>query len=421
MRKQKRVGIYAWAGSGTLRLLKTKYHTPKIDEKSFLTAYDNLSLRKQKELFGVTDAWVTYSWGFSDKTEAEDYKFITSRLGNFKKNQIRTHAYIQGFNVVTSEFKNIDPWCRDFKGRLLPYSRGRSLTCANNPAAVKIIQDRVTKACREDFDGIFIDNIFFGLPPLILESDYMSFCGCSCIYCQKKFEKEFGYALPLNEKREKQVSDYINFRIQSTYHILKKLQRIVKAAGKEFGVNLYDPVSYTPEVYFGYSLKNIRGLLSYYLIENLSLPSQIKHNNSYFSELIQSTSKPVFIVSYNKGIGLDSEYLQKDIDFIFSEANVLGYSPCLKTSEYKTKNTWHYIYSANYQKPKILQINLPKIQIKARPLRKSRFVKRSMGYVSSFVYTPISQMIWDSRFVYLFLVKTRVLTNLMKKQRRVSF
>lgn len=421
MRKQKRVGIYAWAGSGTLRLLKTKYHNPKIDEKSLLTAYDNPPLKKQKELFGVTDAWVTYSWGFSDKTEAEDYRFITSRLGNFKKNQIKTHAYIQGFNLVTSEFKNIDPWCRDFKGRLLPYSRGRSLTCPNNPAAVKIIQDRVLKACREDFDGIFIDNIFFGLPPLILESDYMSFCGCSCIYCQKKFEKEFGYALSLNEKRGKQVVDYIKFRIQSTYEVLKKLQRIAKATGKQFGVNLYDPVSYTPEVYFGYSLENIKDLLSYYLIENLSLPSQIKHNNSYFSDLIKNTKKPVFIVSYNKGIGLDSEYLQKDIDFIFSEASELGYSVCLKTSEYKTKNTWHYIYSDNYQKPKILQINLPKIQIRARPLRKSQFVKRVIGYASSFVYTPVSQMIWDSRLVYLFMVKTRVLTSLMKKQRRVSF
>jgi hypothetical protein len=225
--KQK-VGIYAWAGPGTVRLLKTKYHNPGIDERSFLTAYDSKKLLTAKEHFGVTDAWVTYSWGFSEKTEKTDYKFITSRIKNFKKNKIRTHAYIQGFNLVTAEFKDRDPWCRDFKGRLLPYSKGRSLTCPNNPVASKIILDRVESACREDFDGIFIDNIFFGLPPLFIYSDYMSYCGCVCVYCQTKFKDKYGYSLSLMEKRGSGVRDYLEFRADSTYKVLRMAKTIAQ-------------------------------------------------------------------------------------------------------------------------------------------------------------------------------------------------
>ena len=85
MKKNSRVGIYAWGGPGTVRLLQTKYHRPKIDQASFLELYDFPSLQKLKQLFGVTDAWVTYSWGFSDETESVDRRFIQLKLKNFAK------------------------------------------------------------------------------------------------------------------------------------------------------------------------------------------------------------------------------------------------------------------------------------------------------------------------------------------------
>lgn len=417
MNKQK-IGIYAWAGPGTIRLLRTKYHNPKIDERSFLNAYDNNSLRRIKELFGVTDAWVTYSWGFSDKTEEKDYKFITSRLINFKKNKIRTHAYIQGFNLVTAEFKDVNPWCRDFKGRLLPYSKGRSLTCPNNPVALKTILERVERACKEDFDGIFIDNIFFGLPPLFVYSDYMSYCGCVCIYCQRKFKKKYGYSMSLKEKRGNEVLDYLEFRADSTYNALKLAKAIAKKNKKLFGVNLYDPVSYSPEIYFGYSFSKVERLLSYYLIENLSLPSQLNHNNSYYKEFIQYTKKDVFIVSYRKGIGLDSEYSQTDMNAIYAEGRSLGYAPCIKISEYKTRGIWHYLDIKTFQQPDTIIKPFKNIVIKSRTLKKSRRVDIVVGQISNYLYAPFSNLLWDSRVIYSLLTKTRVLPRMLKKSRK---
>lgn len=169
------VGLYSWGGPGTIRLLRAKYRAPRIDEDSFLRLYEPSSLAAARERLGVTDMWVTYSWGFSDATEEPDRRFLRDRLPGFRDQGIRTHAYVQGLNVVTDEFAGRDIFCRDGNGRLLPYSRGRSLTCPNNPEARRIILDRVRAASREDVDGVFVDNIVFGIPPLLVRRDFISF------------------------------------------------------------------------------------------------------------------------------------------------------------------------------------------------------------------------------------------------------
>jgi hypothetical protein len=65
---QMKAGMYAWGGPGTIRLLQTKYHSPQIDVPSFLTLYDRDRVQQAKRIFNLTDAWVTYSWGFADAT-----------------------------------------------------------------------------------------------------------------------------------------------------------------------------------------------------------------------------------------------------------------------------------------------------------------------------------------------------------------
>ena len=57
-------------------MIKLKFFNPKIDRHSLMHSYDYNYLSKAKELFGITDVWATYSWGFSPETEKEDYKFF---------------------------------------------------------------------------------------------------------------------------------------------------------------------------------------------------------------------------------------------------------------------------------------------------------------------------------------------------------
>jgi len=89
-------------------MINLKYPGSKIDQRSLLEACDLKNLRAAQDNCFTTDAWVTYSWGFSQKTELEDYKFLRKKLPNFHKLGIRTHAYIQGPNLVYSEHSDQD-------------------------------------------------------------------------------------------------------------------------------------------------------------------------------------------------------------------------------------------------------------------------------------------------------------------------
>jgi len=414
---QHRVGIYAWGGPGTIRLLQTKYPSPNINEESFLHLYDQEYLSQAKELFGVTDAWVTYSWGFSSKKEHEDYSFLRHHLPIFKQLGIKTHAYVQGLNVVTSDFKDQDLFCRDGWGKMVPYSRGRSFICPNNPAARSLLRDRVELASEEDCDGVFVDNILFGLPPFTVHSDILPFFGCSCTHCQTAFEATFGYPLPTKEKRQNQIADYLQFREDSLTQLIQELSAIVVKKKKEFGINLYDPYLRNDVLYYGYRLAAIEPYLDYFLIENHSLPSQPKNNNSHLLPLLSSTQKPVFVVSYKNGIGFEPQYSQNDLNSIASESQRLGYNPCYKVTEFTTKGKWHAL-DCSQLKPVVRLDQQQTIKVSSpRVLQRSRKRHRALIHLVQRHVSLTSTLIHEKKWLWAFVSKTGIYKNQLRKSR----
>ncbi len=371
------VGLYAWGGPGTFRLLRAKYRAPRIDEDSFLRLYEPSSLAAARERLGVTDMWVTYSWGFSDETEEPDRRFLRDRLQGFRDQGIRAHAYVQGLNVVTDEFAGRDIFCRDGDGRLLPYSRGRSLTCPNSPGARRIILDRIRAAVQEDVDGVFLDNIVFGIPPLLVRRDFISFFGCSCRFCCAEFQARYGYRLPAAAKAGPQaITDYLDFRRRSVASLLSEASAICRSSGKSFGVNLYDPLRHTPEIFFGYGLDDIAPLLDYLLIENHALSPQGGISNGHLAPLIAAAEVPVFVVSYRFGIGFEPAYGAREVGLIWGDAESLGYSPCLKASEFTTGGVWHALDLSAVRPPVAAPSTTPARSVSARPLRSSSLGER---------------------------------------------
>ncbi|MBZ0320623.1 MAG: putative glycoside hydrolase family 15 protein [Anaerolineae bacterium] len=412
-----RVGLYAWGGPGTVRLLKTKYHAPRIDEASFMNLYEPHFLQQAKQKLGVTDMWVTYSWGFSDTTERQDRQFILDRLPHFHANDIATHAYIQGLNLVTDEFANADVFCRDSKGRLLPYSKGRALTCPNNPHARQIILDRVAEACRGEFDGVFMDNVMFGLPPFLIRSDHTSFFGCSCAHCQARFQADYGYGLPLSAKvGQQQIADYLNFRSQSVMTLVRDLADICRAAGKQFGVNLYDPYWYASDFYFGYRLAEISAALDYYLIENLAL----RNGNHHLAPMLAAARQPVFVVSYREGIGRDAAYPQHVIDAIWSEAAAMGYAPCLKATEYITRGVWHALDIDAVRPPQIRPLQRAVSTHSLSSLKASSRWERGLVRLMDGRYPLFATAAYENRYLARLLDRLGFATRLMHVQRNFT-
>lgn len=415
-----RVGLYAWGGPGTIRLLQVKYHSPRIDEASFMKLYDPAFLDDAQHKLGVTDMFVTYSWGFSDETEQPERQYIVERLPNFQQRDIATYAYVQGLNVVTSEFPDRDIFCHDSAGNLLPYSRGRSLTCPNKPGARAIIRQRVEAACQEDFTGIFIDNILFGLPPFYFRRDYASFFGCSCDSCRRAFQDQYGYALPVDKfLGESQLADYLSFRCRTISHLLEDLSAIVRSSQKQFGINLYDPYWYTPEVYFGYDLKQIAPLVDYHLIENYALGQDVGITNRHLIPLIErEPQKPTFVLSYRRGIGHDAHYGQKEVDLIWSDAEALGYAPCLKASEYKTHGQWHALDTSALSVPVITTPTPPQKALSSLAVKTSNLAERRLVRFGSRHYPRVARMIYESKPLALSIGRSHFLSASMRRFRQ---
>ena len=177
------------------------------------------------------------------------------------------------------------------------------------------------------------------------------FAGCNCKYCKKKFFEQAGENIPLDfEKDGNLTKQYLNFRVQSTTEFLTKISEIVHSKNNiEFGTNSFEP-KYNTEIEYGTNLEDLNKIQDYFLFETHNLPRRDK-NNSYIDQVTSNLTKPVFVVSYKKGIGYDKSFSQEDFDNIFTEDKKYKFFECIKGSEYYTNGVWHNLDIDDYSKP----------------------------------------------------------------------
>jgi len=419
-----RVGLYAWGGPGTIDLLKTKYHRPKIDEKSFYTLYTKKYIEHAQEKLGLTDMWLTYSWGFGDEREQEQYAYIKEVLPTIRDTGVRTYAYIQGFNVVHNDFKDADFYCRSISGKRIPYSKGRFLICPSHPDTLVHLQKRVAAALALPFDGIYIDNIIFGLMPFIVGENFSSTFGCHCTYCAKEFKNRFQYDIPSRAHSRSELNDLLAFRTHQVTKVVRELSKMTREKEKVFGVNLFDPVLYTPELYFGYSFKELQSLLDYYLIENHAISTTLNElENKHIAELVRE-GKPTFVLSYKYGIGCEPMFSQETMNRIYEDADSLGYSPCVKGSEFTTNGVWHTfdidaVDTVNYTNNKRDRTSSRSELVKQSLPNHGLPVRTAWRLVDRFIPT-LYTWLYHSRILWSLFVWTGLYTYTLRKERRYN-
>jgi hypothetical protein len=344
-------GLYMWGGPGTVRMIQLKFFHPKIDAESLMRSYEYDTLAKMQEVFGITDVWATYSWGFSDKTEEEDRSFLSDRVDNFKKLGLRLHAYIQGTNVVYAGFPDKNWYSKDEYGRPVVYHRGRLVTCLNNPEFREYVLDKVRGMRELGFDGVFMDNVQMGQLGLVFSAAEFpaAFTGCACRYCNGLFRERTDEYVPKDLKHVGLVEEYLKFRTESTTDFVRTVSQETRAGGMLFGTNSFDPHFDTATV-FGTDLEEIKKHQDYMLFENHSMPGK---NGGRGNHLLSGEvwKKPVFVVSYRRGIGREHAYRQSDFDHIYSEAAAAKFNPCIKGSECLTGGVWHNLQPEDYSRP----------------------------------------------------------------------
>lgn len=393
-----KAGMYNWSGPGTIRMIELKYPRDRVNEKSILSAYDYENLKHAKEKLGVTDAWVTYSWGFHPKTEQPDYQFLRSKLNNFHRLGIRVHAYVQGPNLVYEDHKDRDYYCRTHNDQLIPYHRGRKMACVNNPYFKQYMKFKIGLALKEEVDGVFVDNIYFGQMPLMVGNKKVSFFGCNCQYCQTKFRQETGFSIPNYFTIDSDLfRAYKEFRISSLMNFTKQISDQVRGEGKLFGVNALDP-KFDSNFYYGLDHDQMSQFVDYFLFENHDLP-QGKYNNGHLHTLIRRLNKPVFIVSYKKGIGREDLFHQHDFSSIYTESQKLGYKPCYKSSEFTRKGEWfNYDFRQIEAVKEISDFLIEKIDHK--PIKKLSFPLLTPFYNKA--YTPLLEQYYENMLIRRF-------------------
>lgn len=404
-----RVGYYCWAGPGTIRMIQVKYFDTKIDEHSLLTSYDYDYLARVQELFGITDFWATYSWGFSDATEQEDRRFLLDRLDNFKRLGIRVHAYIQGPNLVYDEFKHKTWWARDERGRLIPYYKGRRMCSIHCDEYVDYVLSKIRATHGLGFDGIYVDNIQhgqLGVPNKPGELPFV-FCGDASQFARDRFRHQTGLEIPSDLERDPVVTKaYLDFRVNENVRYISLLADAAHEGGMEFGTNFYDP-KFDPTYIYAIDLERMAAVQDYVLFENHALPSSDgKINNLYIERLIEERgiNKPVFVVSYRNGVGMAPQSTQEEIDNVYSEAAVSNFRLCLKGSEFTTKNIWHNLYLDGYHPPQREKL-LPRVYAPSNlwALHTAQRVILFRWLLKRF-YNPIYRVAFEER-LFFFIVK----------------
>lgn len=344
-----RIGLYLWGGPGMIRMNKVKYFAVRQDEDSIMHSYDADYLTRIKDLFGITDLWVTYSWGFSEATEAEDYAFLLKHLPEMKKLGFRVHAYVQGPNLVYREFPQATWWARDEKQRPITYYKGRWVCSIHDENYVEFVENKIKKTYGLGFDGIFIDNMQHGQlgVPMPDGMKPFVFCGDASPIAQAAFKAETGAYIPDDFERDPALTDaYLEFRVRANTNYVARLSEIVRAGGMEIGCNFYDP-KFDPYYTYGIDIKAMEPHLDYILFENHSLPTSdgAKHN-AYVEDFIRENniSVPVFVVSYAQGVGIEPQFTQEQIDNLFSEGKNANFHLCMKGGEFTTRRRWHSLY-----------------------------------------------------------------------------
>jgi len=345
-----RVGLYLWGGPGTIRMIRLKFFDPKIDEESLMRSYEYDYLARMRDTFGITDVWATYSWGFSDEREKEDREFLVSKAENFTRLGLRLHAYIQGANLVYRDFPDSDWWARDERGRLIPYHRGRKVTCLNNPGFRAYVASKIRRMRGLGFDGVFMDNIQMGQLAMGARHRLLAFAGCACDYCKTLFEDATGHEIPRRLRNDAITHEYLAFRAASTTSFIEAAANEAHDARLLFGSNSFDP-SFDTEVVFGTDLGEIARIQDYLLFENHAFPRRGVSHNLPAELIAREIRKPVFVVSYARGIGRDAALSQDQLNAWRGERQIATFSSCLKGSEYVTDGVWHNLDPFAYEMP----------------------------------------------------------------------
>ena len=339
--------IYLWAGPGTIRMNKLKFMGVDVDEKVHMDAHEPLGVARVVDTLYQNWIHLTYSWGFPPEVELEDWLSFENATKAYHQKNVNVFAYIQTSNCVYDKsFISKDWYAQDPNGRKVYYYSGRYMICFQNRDWINYLRERISDAINRGADGIFFDNLWYGLQPNSLFNTWLGGAGCYCPTCQQTYRSEMNASIPtFTDLQNQEVIDYIKWRAGKMTAVFKELSDFSRQLKPDviISANDYDPVMRPTKLIFGIDFPELAIIQDVTMIEIFALPKwetepERKLVNNVLT--IRNTQpflpdgKHLSVLSYDAGIGFDPVYPIRRTLTAMAEAAALGCSMVTKGTEY---------------------------------------------------------------------------------------
>lgn len=331
-------GVYLWAGSGTIALQRMKFPDRAIDEDAHMSAYTAQSAADIAAC-GVNVAFLTMNWGFPPEIERDHWTEFEHAASVYREHGIRVIGYVQASNcMLTGSYADKDWYAVDHAGNRFPYYPGRFMTCWNHAGWLREVEAHALRAMDLGASGVFFDNVWMGATPWMIGRKLGGFAGCACPRCADSF----GAPIPRTILHAANATQYLDWRRDIVTATIRRWSGAVRKRYPDAGIylNNCDAMLRDTRSLFGLDVAQLAPLQNALLVENVAMPRHDRAAGRLFSnalpiKAIQAQSdKPIWLVSYEHGIGLDRRPDPKRLSRLIFETVALGAHPMFKASEY---------------------------------------------------------------------------------------
>jgi hypothetical protein len=343
--------VYLWAGPGTVRMNRLKFMNSLVDVRVHMEAHTPAGAERIAWEAGFNWAYLTYDWGFPPEIAQEDWLEFEQAVRVYHAAGVRVFGYIQTSNYVHSgSYTTKDWYAQDPKGRPFPYYTGRYMTCWTSPEWLEHLKEMVRGVVETGSEGVFFDNLWYGLQPFHLAGAWLGGAGCYCSRCQFAYSKLSGTRIPnrITPERDPVSREYLKWRAEQVSTVLSDLAWYARSLNPNIQVsaNNFDPIMRPSFLIYGIDLQALASSQDVLMIEDYGLPrwqparkknetpQLINNGLTLHNAIALAGHTPVTSLPYDKGIGLDEVYPPRRYLQGIAEAAACGAPMVVKGTEY---------------------------------------------------------------------------------------
>lgn len=348
-----------WGGSGTTRMLRVKFPSKGIDDKTHEFAHSIEAAERVAEI-GFNWVFLAYNWGFPPEVEEQDWASFQSTLHHFHNAGIKVIGYIQTSNcVLQGSYEHKDWYAEDADGRKIPFYGKRFFTSLAHAGWLGEVRDRVRKLVDTGADGIYFDNPWQGGIGIDIAEMPLGFIGSYDIHSQNAYGAAFnGARIPrVLDVHDAQTQQYLRWRAQLAVAAVRDWSQTARDIKPDIFIiaNNFDAIVRNSYVEMGMDLEGLADVQDAVMVENFSLP-RIQDDDSVIANAITINAtqvrvdKPVTTLPYISGIGFERMWQPRQFNRMIAEGLAVNSPVVIRGTTFLHRSEYTLLLHRRYDK-----------------------------------------------------------------------